>query len=116
MNINFEHDHARFHIEVGIRHEKKASPIFILKRRKAMSSSSKNEEVGKAIKLADIIKHYILNNLSIAERKLAEEMNDNAIEGKDNLIQHLKDRLRIQQDTITSLRNQIKMLKARKKE
>ncbi|MGD0036677.1 MAG: hypothetical protein ABSC53_05240 [Bacteroidota bacterium] len=81
-----------------------------------MNSSSKNEEIGKAIKLADIIKHYILNNLSIAERKLAEEMNDNEITGKDNLIQHLKDRLRIQQDTITSLRNQIKMVKAKKKE
>jgi predicted RNase H-like nuclease (RuvC/YqgF family) len=53
----------------------------------------------------------------IAQRKIEEEMkSDTEIETKEQQIQHLKDRLRIQQDTITSLRNQIKMVKAKKKE
>jgi hypothetical protein len=38
------------------------------------------------------------------------------IDSREHELQHLKDRLRIQQDTITSLRNQIKMVKFKKKE
>jgi predicted RNase H-like nuclease (RuvC/YqgF family) len=53
----------------------------------------------------------------IAQRKIEEEMNsETEIETKDNQIQHLKDRISIEQGKNRSLQNQIKALKARKKE
>jgi hypothetical protein len=53
----------------------------------------------------------------IAQRKIEEETSSaNEIESKDHQIQHMKDMLRIERDTVQSLRNQIKMLKAKKKE
>jgi predicted RNase H-like nuclease (RuvC/YqgF family) len=49
------------------------------------------------------------------EKKGAEIRSDAEIKSKENQIQHLKDRCRVQQDTITSLKNQIKMLKDKQK-
>jgi hypothetical protein len=49
---------------------------------------------------------------SSVELKEENEL-DSKLQMKDAQIQHLKDRLRIEQETIRSLRNQIKVLKQR---
>ena len=49
----------------------------------------------------------------IMKNELAEDDIDSQLQLKDSQIQHLKDRLRIEQDKNRSLRNQIKLLKSR---
>ena len=49
----------------------------------------------------------------IMKNGLAEDDIDSRLQMKDSQIQHLKDRLRIEQDKNRSLRNQIKLLKSR---
>lgn len=49
----------------------------------------------------------------IMKNGLAEDDIDSQLQMKDSQIQHLKDRLRIEQDKNRSLRNQIKLLKSR---
>jgi hypothetical protein len=76
---------------------------------------------GQSFKHIDKINKFLMNGIQrynpIAQRKIEEETSSaNEIESKDHQIQHMKDMLRIERDTVQSLRNQIKMLKAKKKE
>jgi len=76
---------------------------------------------GQSFKHVDKINKFLMNGIQkynpIAQRKIEEEMNsETEIETKDNQIQHLKDRTSIEQGKNRSLQNQIKALKARKKE
>ncbi|MGD0036480.1 MAG: hypothetical protein ABSC53_04215 [Bacteroidota bacterium] len=74
---------------------------------------------GQSVKHIDRINKFLMNGIQrynpIAQRKIEEEMNsETEIETKDNQIQHLKDRLSIEQEKNRSLQNQIKALKAKK--
>jgi hypothetical protein len=72
---------------------------------------------GKSFELVDKINRFLMTKIPrynpLSQRKIYEG-EDSRIEMKDQQIQHLKDRLRIQQDTIRSLRNQLKVVKSRK--
>ena len=72
---------------------------------------------GSSFKLVDKINRFLMTKIPksnpLSQRKIYEDA-DEENNMKDYQIQHLKDRLRIEQDTNRSLRNQLKVKKSRK--
>lgn len=69
-----------------------------------------NKEFGDVEKINQIVMKDIPKRNPINARGL-DENDDSMMQLKDNQIQHLKDRLRIEQERSRSLRNQIKALR-----